>query len=73
LTREPVEQQPRAVEVLEMVVYNNKNLSPRIRAKLSVAIASCEAGLPSTDGLAASDLAILMTRWRELALSQGSS
>jgi hypothetical protein len=63
----------RSVEVLEMVVYNNKNLARRVRAKLGLAIASCEAGLPNTDGLAASDLAILMTRWRERALSQASS
>jgi hypothetical protein len=51
------------------VVYDDLNQAGRMMAKLSVAVAGRNAGLPDTYGLWARDLALLMTRWREQALA----
>jgi hypothetical protein len=59
-----------AIHLKTMVVYNDKNLAGRALAKLSIAIAGRNAGLPDTYGLSGTALADLMTRWRECALSQ---
>ena len=54
----------------KMVVYDDINLSGRTLAKFNAAIAGRNAGLPDTYGLSAADLADVMTRWRERALTQ---
>jgi hypothetical protein len=54
---------------IHLVAYNDANLSGKSIAKLNVAIAGANAGLPDTYGFAAADLADLMIRWRERALT----
>jgi hypothetical protein len=52
-----------------MVVYDDVNLAGRAMAEISAGFTGRNAGLPDTYGLAAGDLADLMTLWRERALS----
>jgi hypothetical protein len=47
-----------------MVVYDDVSLAGRSLAKLSVAIAGHNAGLPDTYGLAVDDLVALLKAWR---------
>jgi hypothetical protein len=51
----------------KLVVYDDINLAGKI-AKLNVAIAGHNAGLPDTYGLSADDLARLMTLWQDRAM-----
>jgi hypothetical protein len=50
-----------------MVVYDDVSLAGRSLAKLSVAIAGHNAGLPDTYGLAVDDLVALLKAWRARA------
>jgi hypothetical protein len=53
--------------VQRMVAYDDVNLAGQSLAKLSVAIAGHNAGLPDTYGLAVDDLAGLLKAWRARA------
>jgi hypothetical protein len=54
----------------KMVVYDDINVTNRkMMAKLTVAIASHNAGLPDAYGLTADDLASLMMLWRDRAVA----
>jgi hypothetical protein len=57
--------------MIHRVVYDDANLSGKSIAWLNAMIAGHNAGLPDTFGLSsARDLADLMTRWRERALTR---
>jgi hypothetical protein len=51
------------------VVFDDIKMTGMTMAKLSVAIAGHNAGLPDTYGLSADDLARLMTAWRKRAVA----
>jgi hypothetical protein len=59
--------------MVRLVVYDDVTVSGKSFAKFNIAVSGRNAGLPDTYGLAAADLARLMTRWRERVLSQASS
>jgi len=56
-----------AVSFRQMVVYDDAGLAGRSLAKLSVAIAGHNAGLPDTYGLPVGDLVGLLKAWRARA------
>jgi len=58
---------------MRKVMYDDVNAAGRTAAKLSVAIAGRNSGLPDTYGLAAAELAHVMTQWRERALGPAAS
>jgi len=53
----------------KMVLFDDINMTGRTIARLSVAIAGHNGGLPDTYGLTADDLARLMTQWRLRAVA----
>jgi hypothetical protein len=53
----------------KLVVFDDIKMTGRTMAKLSVAIAGHNAGLPDTYGFSADDLARLMTAWRKRAVA----
>jgi hypothetical protein len=61
-----------SIRMSTMAVYDDTNPSGWVMAKLNMAVCGRNAGLPDTYGLAARDLAGLMTRWRERAMLPSS-